>query len=270
MGLRTHYEPGAFCWTGLAAADPIAAAAFYADLFAWDARELAAGSPGGVTLLCRKGEEAAILYRQTEDARAAGAPPHWNSFVSVEDAAATVARAEALGGTAAFREPFDVPTAGRVAAIRDPSGAILSLWEPRGRVGATVVREVGALCWNELAPSDLPRARSFYRELFGWDYETGDDDYTTIWNAGRRNGSIRGHSILEESVEAAWLPYFGVESAEAAAHRAEGLGGQVLAMPTETSSGVLAVIADPERAAFGVVQMSSNGSPEHGSGVADG
>ncbi len=270
MGPRTHYEPGGFCWAGLAAADPIAAAAFYVDLFAWDARELAAGSPARVNVLCRDGEDAAILYRQTEDARAAGAPPHWNSFVSVEDAAATVARAEALGGTAAFREPFDVTTAGRVAAIRDPSGALLSLWEPRGRVGATVVEELGAMCWNELATSDLRRAQSFYRELFGWVYETGDDGHTTIWNAGRRNGSIRGHSILEEDVEAAWLPYFGVESAEDAAHQAEGLGGQVVVSATETRSGILSVIADPEGAAFGVLQMSSNSSFEHRSGVADG
>jgi len=269
MGLRTHYEPGIFCWVGLAAANPIAATAFYAGLFAWDARELA-GGPGGVTLLRREGEDAAILYRQTENARASGAPPHWNSFVSVGDAATTVVRAEALGGTAAFREPFDVPTAGRVAAIRDPGGAILSVWEPRGRAGATVVEEIGTLCWNELATSDVPRAKAFYRGLFGWGYEAGAGGYSMIWHAGRRNGSIRGHSILEPRVEAGWLPYFGVESADSAVHQAEGLGGRVLVGPTETPSGTISVIADPEGAAFGAFQMSSKGYFEHGSRVADG
>jgi len=35
MGERTRYEPGTFCWAGLATSDPAAATAFYARLFDW-------------------------------------------------------------------------------------------------------------------------------------------------------------------------------------------------------------------------------------------
>jgi uncharacterized protein len=56
---------------------------------------------------------------------------------------------------------------GRVAAIRDPTGAIVSLWQPRARIGATPVNDIGALCWNELTTTDIERAKAFFAELLG-------------------------------------------------------------------------------------------------------
>ena len=56
---------------------------------------------------------------------------------------------------------------GRVASIGDPAGAIVSLWQPRSRIGATVVDDVGALCWNELATTDVDRAKGLFDELLG-------------------------------------------------------------------------------------------------------
>jgi predicted enzyme related to lactoylglutathione lyase len=96
---------------------------------------------------------------------------------------AAAARASELGGAAVFREPFDVLDAGRVAAIRDPTGAIVSLWQPRARIGATIVNDVGALCWNKLATIDVERAKSFFGELLAWEYETAEGGYVFIRNA---------------------------------------------------------------------------------------
>jgi predicted enzyme related to lactoylglutathione lyase len=155
MGERARYEPGTFCWVGLATSNPAAATAFYTRLFGWEAEELSAGAVGTYTLLRQGGEDVAMLYRQTAEALAAHAPPHWTSYISVADADATAARAGELGGAAVFREPFDVLDAGRVAAIRDPTGAIVSLWELHSKIGATLVNDVGAWCWNELATTDV-------------------------------------------------------------------------------------------------------------------
>lgn len=121
MGERVGYEPGAFCSVGLATSDPVSAKAFYTGLFGWQAEDLAAGAAGTYTTLRHGGNEVAILYMQQPEARAAGAPPHWTSYISVEDADTTAARAGELGGAAVFREPFDVLDAGRVAAVRDPT-----------------------------------------------------------------------------------------------------------------------------------------------------
>jgi uncharacterized protein len=254
MGERTRYDPGTFCWVGLATSDVAAATTFYGGLFGWQDEDLDAGAAGAYTTLRRGGKEVAILYRQQPQARAAGAPPHWTSYISVEDADATAARADELGGAAVFRAPFDVLDAGRVAAIRDPTGAIVSLWQPRSRIGATLVNDTGALCWNELATTDVERAKSFFGELLGWEYETDDSGYVSVKNAGTLNGGMREQTGHERHAPPAWLPYFSVESADQASRRGARLGGRALLPTTESRRGHCAVIADPQGAAFAVFE----------------
>jgi predicted enzyme related to lactoylglutathione lyase len=254
MGERTRYQPGAFCWVGLATSDPESAKAFYTSLFGWQAEDLSAGAAGTYTMLRRGGGEVAILYRQQPEARAAGAPPHWTSYISVEDAGATAAKANDLGGAAVFREPFDVLDHGRVAAIRDPTGAIVSLWQPRSRIGATLVNDVGALCWNELATTDVERAKAFFAELLGWQYETDERGYVSINNAGRRGGGMREQTGQERGIPPNWLPYFTVEAADEATRQAVQLGGRTLLPTTDIHLGRFAAIADPQGAAFAVFE----------------
>jgi predicted enzyme related to lactoylglutathione lyase len=127
---------------------------------------------------------------------------------------ATAARAGKLGGAAVFREPFEVLDAGRVAAIRDPTGAIVSLWQPRSLNGAALVNEVGAWCWNELATTDVERARAFFGELLDWQYGTDERGYVSIKNAGRLNGGMREQTEHERGMPPNWLPYFTVEEAK--------------------------------------------------------
>ena len=254
MSERTRYAPGTFCWVGLATSDPVAASSFYGSLFGWEGEDLAAGAAGSFTMLRLGGKDVAILYRQMPEARAAGAPPHWTSFISVENADATAARANELGGAAVFREPFDVRDAGRVAAIRDPTGAIVSLWQPRRLPGATLVNDVGALCWNELATTDLERAKSFFGELLGWEYQTDETGYVSIKNGGNLNGGMREQTEQERGIPPSWLPYFTVENADDAVRQAEELGGRGLAPTTEVHTGRFTVIADPQGAAFAVFE----------------
>lgn len=254
MGERTPYEPVTFCWVGLATSEPVSAKGFYTSLFGWQAEDLEAAAAGTYTALRHGGRDVAILYMQQPEARAAGAPPHWTSYISVEDADATAARAEELGGAAVFRAPFDVLDAGRVAAIRDPTGAIVSLWQPRSQTGATLVNDVGAWCWNELATADVERAKSFFGELLGWGYETDDRGYLWIRNAGRLNGGLRQQTERERGFPPNWLPYFAVTNADEAARQAARLGGRTLLSTAQVRIGRFAVIADPQGAAFAVFE----------------
>jgi uncharacterized protein len=254
MGERTHYEPGTFCWVGLATSDPAAAERFYTSLLGWEAKELSGGEAGTYTMLRRSAHDVAILYRQQPEARAAGAPPHWTSYISVVDADATAARAGELGGAAVFRKPFDVLDAGRVAAISDPTGAIVSLWQPRSRIGATLVNDVGALCWNELVTTDVERAKAYFGALLGWQYETDESGYASIRNGGRLNGGIRAQTDQERGNPPNWLPYFTVQNADDAARDAERVGGRTIAPTTESLLGRIAVMTDPQGAAFAVLE----------------
>jgi hypothetical protein len=110
------------------------------------------------------------------------------------------------------------------------------------------------MCWNELATTDVDRAKRFFAELVGWTYETDDARYTTIAKAGRRIGGIRRKTEAGQGGEPGWLTYFMVERADDTVRKAEQLGGQGVEPSAESQIGRSAVIADPQAARFGVLQ----------------
>jgi predicted enzyme related to lactoylglutathione lyase len=57
-------------------------------------------------------------------------PPHWIVYFGTDDADATVARIEELGGQVMVA-PMPVPPSGRIAVARDPQGAFFALYEGR-------------------------------------------------------------------------------------------------------------------------------------------
>jgi uncharacterized protein len=250
-----RYQPGAFCWVGLATSDPSAAKAFYASLFGWQSEDLPAGEFGTYTTLRRDGREVAILHRQTREARAARAAPHWTPYVSVADADESALRVRALGGTL-LREPHDLVDAGRVAAVRDPVGGIVSLRQARTHHGSELVNEAGALCWHELATLDVDRAKSFYGELLGWRYETDSSGSTTITNAGSPIGTLCQRREHERTAGSRWIPYFGVESAQSTQQKAERSGARILVPPVDSPIGRTAVLTDPQGATFALLERS--------------
>ena len=171
MGERTEYAPGTFCWVELTTTDQDAAKAFYGELLGWAAEDRPVGEGGYVySMMQVGGKNVGAIALQPEQQREAGVPPLWNSYVSVEDADATAARAGELGATV-HAPPFDVMDVGRMAVIQDPQGAFFEIWQPREHFGASLVNAPGALVWNELASPDLEASSAFYGALFGWKVE---------------------------------------------------------------------------------------------------
>lgn len=173
--------------------------------------------------------------------------------MTVADADATAARAAELGGTV-IAEPFDVLDAGRMAVLGDLQGAVFAVWEPRGRIGAEHVNDIGCLCMNELATSDLDGARAFYEGLFGWRTEvadTGPDGPPMVfaYNGDTLNASF---SAGQEGAPSHWRPYFTVASTEEAVARVRELGGTVEVEPLELPDGSIALVLDAHGALFGL------------------
>jgi uncharacterized protein len=248
MGKRESYEPGTFCWVDLTTTDAEGAKAFYGDLFGWEFRD--DEIPGGVYTM-RHGDVVGAIDQQDEQ------PAHWNNYVSVTSAEETAARAKRLGARI-LEEPFDVAGFGRLAVFANPAGAVLCVWEPRSHIGAGRVNDVGCMGWNELQTRDSEAAGDFYGALFGWETETIEDDgrvvYTTIKNAGNQNGGFMPMAEQHGEAPSFWLPYFTVPSRDAAMEKARGLGGTVLAGPLDLPSGKIAVLGDPQGAAFAVFE----------------
>ena len=166
--------------------------------------------------------------------------------------------ARELGGTV-LMDAFDVLDVGRMAVIRDPIGAVVALWEPRRHIGAGVVGEPGTTCWNELVTDDLESAGTFYTALLEWQCEshpTAASTYTYCRRGASVAGGMRPIDAIDGPVRSHWLLYFAVEDCDAAAAKAESLGGRVVIAPADAPEvGRFAVLQDPQEAAFAVVKL---------------
>ena len=238
MGVRNSYPAGTFCWVDLATTGAAAAKRFYGDLFGWEAP---AGERYAHWVL--GGRDVAGVYAPGD------VEPHWTSYVAVADADAAAARAAELGG-AVPEPPGDVGDEGRRAVIADPVGARLALWQPGAHPGAGLVNDVGCWCSNQLQARDPAPAVPLYRDLLGWDVveEAGSEPpYWDIRNDGRDNGGMVG-----DAGPPAWVVYFHVDEVEPIAHAAVEAGGSIAFPPTTVGVGRIALLVDPQGAAFGV------------------
>jgi uncharacterized protein len=252
MTVKSSYAPGQFCWTDLMTTDPAAAKAFYTTLFGWNAKDMP--FPGGVYTMLQKGEhEVAGLGGQPPEEQSRGIPPHWNVYVSVDDAEAAAAKAASLGANV-LAPPFDVMDSGRMAILADPTGAVFFLWQPKHHIGSTLWGEVGAPSWFELQTTDPERAKAFYTALFGW--STGGDATYTEWIVdGQHVGGMLKIDPSWGPVPPNWSSYFSVESAEDTVSRARALGAKVYMGPKSAgTTGTFAVLADPQGAMFSVYE----------------
>jgi predicted enzyme related to lactoylglutathione lyase len=251
MGERTKYTPGTFSWADLTTTDQAGAKTFYSDLFGWTAIDNDVGEGAVYSMMQLGGKDVAAISTQQQEQRDAGAPPAWNSYVTVENAEAAVDRAKALGATV-HSPAFDVFDFGRMGVIQDPQGAYFLVWEPKGHIGASLVNAPGAFCWDELATPDMDASGKFYGELFGWTPEPfpgSEMPYSLIKRAdGGTNGGIRNMMPGEPPY---WLVYFGVDDIDAGLAKVSELGGTQMMGPAPVGeTGKIGVVQDPQGAAF--------------------
>jgi len=135
----------------------------------------------------------------------------------------------------------------------------------------------GVPCWVDTSQPDPDAALPFYRGLFGWDFE----DVMPEGAGGKYfMGRIRGGdaaavgSIPDGSIPDApmsvWNTYIWVDSADDTASKVRDAGGAVAMEPFDVmDSGRMAVVTDPEGAAFCVWQARNHKGAkvvnEHGS-----
>lgn len=281
MSEQDRYIPGVPCWVDTTHPDPEAAAAFYAGLFGWELEDSMPPDQGGNYFTATlEGKDVAAIASVPE-----GAPEMatWNTYIWVESADESAAKAKAAGGRV-VTEPFDVFDAGRMAVIADPEGAILMLWEPKAHRGAQLVNASGSLVFNGLNTRDPDRAAAFYGELFGWVPMgegaggmwrlPGYGDFLESRSPGMREqmeeaGAPEGFVDVvaalapipddQPDTPAHWNVTFAVDDADATAERAAELGGEVMVPPMDAPWVRMTVIRDPQGASF----IASNYVPEN-------
>jgi uncharacterized protein len=248
MGEVDRYPDGTFCWIDLGTDDAPGAKGFYGGLFGWEFDDLGTGEKGTYSICRLRGKAVAGLYDQAERA-------NWGSYIKVADVDRATTRARELGAEVLV-EPFDAPGGGRVATVRDPAGASVSLSRPGEQFAAQLVNEDGAWTWNELVSPDLAAGREFYTGLFGW---AADDIPGAVARTSFSLGDLLiggGHApIGPEDPTPRWTISFWVADADQTAARARELGGGVVLEPMDIPVGRFAIVGDPGGATFTVAAV---------------
>jgi len=272
MPERDGYIPGVPCWVDVTQPDPEAVVPFYQGIFGWEVEDTMPEGSGMQYFMGRiRGGDVAAISSVPE-----GSPPMagWNTYIWVDSADEAAAKAREAGGSV-LAEPFDVMTAGRMAVLADPEGAIISVWQPGDHKGAQVVNEHGALNFNGLSTRDLEGAKAFYGAVFGW--EVLDIPAGSMWmlpgygdhleegspglreqmkGMGAPDGFIDVVAALrvlpddDTSTPPHWNVTFGVDDAQAAAAQAGQLGGKVVDGPNDVPWSRQVVLQDPGGATF--------------------
>ena len=96
----------------------------------------------------------------------------------------------------------------------------------------------------ELHTGDLPAARAFYTDLFGWRREQIHAREGT-YEALAMGGTVGGGIVECGTERPLWLPYVEVDRVDHATERARRLGGAVLLGPREGPAGWRSVVETP-------------------------
>ncbi len=260
MAKIESYAPGSFVWSELASSDPAAAKKFYGEMFGWTYVD--APMPMGVyTIFMADGNEAAALYQAPPDM-----PPNWGVYFSAHDLDADSAKIAGLGGEIVMG-PQDIGEPGRMTVAKDPQGVFFSLWQAKGKIGATHGGPFGQVMWPELATPDPAGAVAFYSALLGWKTkpETGVESaqYVEWVNNGRSIGGLmpmRGE--MWQGIPPHWLIYITVADCDERAAHAASLGAKIRVPPMDIPNvGRFSVISDLQGATFSIIQMTGMHQP---------
>ena len=248
------YAQGTPSYVELMTPDQEAAKAFYGPLFGWEFEDVPMGDAGYYVAVAKDGDSVAGISGQMPGME--GHPAFWGVYLTVDDVDAVAGKVAGAGGEVEA-EPFDVMDLGRMAAIKDPTGARVNLWQAGATIGTTRANEPGTPIWNELITADVASATRFYGDVLGVSWEEmpmeGGPAYTCLVVDGRQVGGATPPPM--EGIPPHWNVYFNVVDTDATIAQATGLGGSVVAPAFDVPGvGRMAVLADPQGGMFNLMQ----------------
>ncbi|MDT8853965.1 VOC family protein [Paracoccaceae bacterium Fryx2] len=119
---------GMIWWSELMTREPEAATAYYGSVAGWTFADMPMEG-GAYMVASREGRPVAGIMDMTDLPGMDELPPHWFTYIAVDDVEAAVAATLAAGG-AVIKDVFSVPEVGRIAIISDPTGAALGIMTP--------------------------------------------------------------------------------------------------------------------------------------------
>jgi uncharacterized protein len=123
------WSHGSFYWNELMARDVERAKSFYGSTIGWTFEAMP--MPDGTYWVAKMDDEPVAGIFPMTGPDFDGVPENWLPYLAVDDVDAVLKAAKAAGAKV-MREPFDVPTVGRVAIVQAPGGATIAWITPVG------------------------------------------------------------------------------------------------------------------------------------------
>ena len=252
------YASGTFSWFECGTTDAAAAKEFYSSVFGWTAVDRP--MPGDYTILKKGDDDIAGLY-EMNGPMFEGVPPHWMSYVTVDDVDKRAAKVESLGGKL-LGPPMDVPGVGRIAFVEDNTGGKIALFKSGGHEGAAQLGPVdGTFGWNELATRDTAAAKTFYSDLFDWtakESEIPGMAYTEWVAHGQPVGGMMEMTKEHGDAPPHWMPYVFVDDCDGTMSKVAAAGGSTIVPPMDIPNvGRMGMFSDPTGAVLAIIKMTS-------------
>jgi uncharacterized protein len=244
---------GQFVWYELTTPDVEAATRFYPPITGWGTQQF----DKDYTMWTAGGAPFAGIFKLGPEQRQQGIPPNWMPYIEVGNVDDTARKVTSLGGTVVV-QPADIPGTGRFAVVRDPQGATFGLYKSNTASRAwDGTPTLGRFSWHELMTTDYRKAFDFYRQLFGWE-KTGEMDmgdgspYFMYGMKGAMYGGMFTRPPEMASMAPFWMVYVNVKDVKKAVDVATKAGAYVKQPPMEVPGGMIAILGDPQGAAFAV------------------
>jgi hypothetical protein len=254
----TEHHAGKPIFAELITPDIATAKRFYADLFGWTFTDVAgARAPYAQAYL-----NGAAVAGLVEKPVPAGEHKQsiWLNFFAAPQIDAT-AQAAVQGGAKVLAAAHDVPGRGREAVLADPQGAVFAILASGSGDPPDDLSPPGDWIWRSLITNDPAADANFYKSVLGDQVialpATPGEQHFLIASENYARASINSRPAGRPNMHPHWLAYVRVDDAAKMAAKVTTLGGHVLAEPRpDRHGGMIAVVADPMGAPFGLMEWS--------------
>jgi uncharacterized protein len=256
----SEHHQGKMIWADLVTPDLAAAEKFYGGLFGWTFQRIRAGDINYAVAML----DGRPIGGLVEKAIPAGHHQQsaWLTFLAASDVD-SVKKVAVSHGAKVLADIKSYPMRGRQCVLSDPEGAVFALLASSSGDTPDYLPATGDWIWTSLHAKDAGTEAAFYQNLLGYDvFDLPSDDGLEHLILSTDNYARASANDLERDSarrHSHWLNFVRVENAAESAAKVAALGGRVLVQPrVDREGGMLAVVADPAGAPFGLMEWSES------------
>jgi predicted enzyme related to lactoylglutathione lyase len=259
-------HPGKVIWADLVTSDLAGAKRFYGSLFGWTFSDIHTGDTEYSVALHDGEPMGGLLQRSVRTGEQR--QPAWLTFISVRDVAAAERLIVARGGKV-LSKARTYPQRGRQAVFADPQGAVFAVLQSSSGDPADELADPGEWIWSSVVSGDPGKSAAFYQAVFGYEaFDLPDEDgleHVLLSSNDYARASSNELPAQAARAHPHWLNFARVVSTPDAVAKVQALGGRVLVQPhPDRHGGLVAIVADPAGAVFGLLEWTVADSKETG------